>query len=104
MAEEDVPRLSDQEVDEEVRKIEAALDAEPGFLDLDRIGKTMVILGLIFFVSYMALFLLSTLVQAEESWGMFNFWSVSQVLVVSITCIGMIVVGYLMTTDRSIPS
>ena len=83
-------RLSDEEVDEEVRKIEAVMDAEPGFIDLDRIGKTMIILGLVFYVSYIALFLLSTMVQVEETWGMFNIWSTAQFLVVNVICIEII--------------
>ena len=104
MAEEERTILSDEEADEEVRRIEAALDAQPGIIDFDRMGKAMVILGTIFFVSYMVLLVLSTMVLASDSWGMFNFWSVGRFLVVSITCVGMIVVGYFMTTNRSIPS
>ena len=102
--EENSSGLSDLEVEEEVRKIEAALDAEPGLIDLDRMGKAMIILGTIFFVTYMALLVLSTMVLASDSWGMFNFWSIGRFLVVTISCIGMIIVGYLMTTNRSIPS
>ena len=104
MAEDEKIELSDEEVDEEVRKIEAALDAQPGIIDFDRMGKAMVILGTIFFVSYMALLIISTMVLAEERWGMFNLWSISRFLIVSITCIGMIVVGYLMAANRSITS
>lgn len=104
MAEEENIELSDEDVNEEIRKIEATLDAEPGLIDLDRVGKALVILGTTFFVSYIALFLLSTMVQAEESWGIFNLWDIGRFLIISISCIGMIVVGYLMTTNRSIPS
>ncbi len=104
MAKEEISVLSDEEVDEEVRKIEAALDAQPSIIDFDRMGKAMVILGTIFFVSYIALLVVSTMVLAEENWGMFNLWSTGKFLVVGIVCIGMIVTGYLMTTNRSITS
>ena len=104
MAEEEKFGEPDTEVDEEIKRIEDELDSQPGLIDFDRVGKTMVILGTVFFVSYIALFLLSTMVQVEESWGAFNFMSVSQFVVVNITCIAMIIVGYLMITNRSIPS
>ena len=96
--------LTEAEVDAEVMRIEEELDSQPGYVDFDRLGKTMVILGTIFFVSYMALFILSFFGKASDSWSPFEFWSVGQFLVVTISCIAMILIGYMMTSDRSIPS
>ena len=99
MAEEEMFGSSDAEVEAELRKIEADIDAEsgPGIIDLGRIGKTMVILGTIFFVTYIGLVILSTMVQAEESWGIFNLWSVSRFMMITVGSILMIVIGYLLT-------
>ena len=99
MAEEELFGSSDAEVEEELRRIEAEIDAEsgPGIIDLDRIGKTMIIIGTIFFVTYIGLMILSTMVQAEESWGIFNLWSISRFLMITVGSILMIVIGYLLT-------
>ncbi|MCK4757438.1 MAG: hypothetical protein KAS67_03200 [Thermoplasmata archaeon] len=99
MAEEELFGSSDAEAEAEIRRIEAEIDAEsgPGIIDLDRIGKAMVILGTIFFVTYIGLLIISTMVQAEESWGIFNLWSVSQFLMITVGSILMIGIGYFLT-------
>ncbi len=97
MAEEDSLISSDIEVEAELKRIEDEMDAEPGFLDVPRIGQTMIILGTIGFVSYFMLTMISALVLASESWAIFNFWSTNRFLVVSFICLGMIIFGYILS-------
>ncbi len=96
MAEEDSLMSSDAEVEAELKRIEDEMDAEPGLIDIGRLGQGMIMLGTISFVTYFALTLLSTEVLASDSWGMFNFWSVNRFLAVAVISLGMIIFGYIL--------
>ena len=96
MVEEDGLMSSNAEIEAELKRIEDEIDAEPGFIDIGRIGQGMVILGTIAFATYFALTLLSTAVLASDSWGVFNFWSINRFLAVSVFSLFMIILGYIM--------
>ena len=89
--------MSEEEVEAELARIEEEIDAEPGVFDFDRIGKALMLFGLIIFVCYFILVLVSFAVPAESNWKIWNLWHIGKFLAVSFISLAMMVLGYLLS-------